>query len=144
MACDRFQIEGMKLLDGEIGDDERQAYESHVRECEECQRELSDLGRVVTLTNELRLRPPDDAFWNDYWRGVYRRLERGLGFFLLIAGLAVMTIWGVYEAVTSPQFFTWKGITIAVVLLGLVIIFLSVARERYHESKNDPYKEVKQ
>ena len=27
-------------------------------------------------------------------------------------------------------------------LIGLVVIFVSVARERYHESKNDPYKEV--
>ena len=52
--------------------------------------------------------------------------------------------WAVYEAVTSPEFFTVKGISITVVLLGLVIVFLSVVRERYHESKDDPYKEVEQ
>ena len=46
--------------------------------------------------------------------------------------------------VTSPDFFTVKGLSIAVALLGLLVVFLSVARERYHESKSDPYKGVKQ
>lgn len=144
MACDRFQIEGMKLLDGEMGDEERRAYEAHVKECEECRRELADMGRIVRLTDDLRLKQPDSTFWDDYWRGIYRRLERGFGFVLLIVGLVVVACWVAYEAVTSPNFFTVKGISIAVVLLGLFIVFLSVVRERYHESKSDPYKEVKQ
>jgi hypothetical protein len=134
----------MRLLDGELGAEERGIYEAHVRECEECAQELRDMGRIVEFTNELRLRTPDEDFWTDYWRGISRRLERGAGFLILIIGLAVVTILGIYEAVTSPSFLTIRGIGIAIVLIGLVIIFLSVVRERYHESKEDPYKEVKQ
>jgi len=144
VACERFQTEGMKLLDGELAGDERLRYEEHVRGCDVCANELRDLGRIVDLTQELRLREPDEAFWDQYWRGIYRRIERGIGFLLLIAGMVVVTGWGIFEAVTSPQFFTFKGITITVILVGLVIVFLSVVRERYHESKDDPYKEVKQ
>jgi len=142
MECTRFQDEGMRLLDSELGDDERLRYEQHVRECDECATELEELGRIVKLTDELRLRAPDEEFWANYWRGIYRRLERGFGFVLLIVGMIVIGGWGVYEAVTSPDFFTIKGMSITAVLLGLVIIFLSVVRERYHESKDDPYKEV--
>ncbi len=144
MTCNRFETDGMRLLDGELNAEETEAYEAHVRGCDDCARELKDLGRVVEFTNELRLRTPDQEFWAGYWRSVYRRLERGVGFVLLIIGLVAVTLWGIHEAVTSPEFFTVKGISITVVLLGLVIIFLSVVRERYHESKDDPYKEVEQ
>jgi anti-sigma factor RsiW len=134
----------MKLLDGELSEEEKRTYEQHVKGCETCASELRELGRIVQFTNELHLRKPDEEFWTNYWRSLYRRLERGTGFLLLIAGLIVVAGWGVFEAVTSPEFFTVKGISITVILLGLVIIFLSVVRERYHESKDDPYKEVNQ
>jgi hypothetical protein len=144
MACNRFETDGMRLLDGELNAEETKAYEAHVRGCGDCATELKDLGRIVQFTDELRLRTPDQEFLAGYWRSVYRRLERGFGFALLIIGLVAVTLWVIHEAVTSPEFLTVKGISITVVLLGLVIVFLSVVRERYHESKDDPYKEVEQ
>jgi hypothetical protein len=143
MGCDRFQTDGMRLLDGEMTDLDKERYEEHVRECEDCRRELKDLGRIVGLTNELRLRTPDDEFWDGYWESVYRRSERSTGFFLVVTGIIAVLLWGLYKALTSPQLMSYEGISVAVILLGLVIIFASVARERYHESKNDPYKGVK-
>jgi len=133
----------MRLLDNELGQEEKAQYEEHVRGCEDCQRELRELGRIVGLTNELRLRTPDDEFWDGYWESVYRRSERGAGFFLVVAGVIAVLLWGLYRALTSPALLTYEGVSIAVILLGLVVIFVSVARERYHESKNDPYKGVR-
>jgi predicted anti-sigma-YlaC factor YlaD len=121
---------------------EKAAYEEHVRACDECRHELASLGRVVGFTNELRLRVPDDEFWKGYWESVYRRSERGVGFVLLIGGIVALLAFGVYRAVTSPRFLTYEGISITLVLIGLIIIFISVVRERYHERKNDPYREV--
>jgi len=143
MVCNRYQTDGMRLLDGELDEREKLQYEEHVRGCDDCRRELHDLGRIVGLTNELRLRTPDDEFWEGYWESVYRRSERSTGFFLVVAGLVAILLWGLYRALTSPHLLTYEGISIAVILLGLIIIFLSVARERYYESKNDPYKGVK-
>jgi hypothetical protein len=134
----------MKLLDGEMTAEEQKEYELHVQSCEVCEQEMREMGRVVEFTNEIRLKKPDEQFWADYWRGVYRRMERGVGFFLIAAGLVVLTAFGIFKAVTSPDFFTVKGISAAVVVLGLWIVFLSVARERYHEHKHDPYKGVQQ
>lgn len=143
MECNRFQTDGMRLLDSELSEDEKRDYEAHVRGCDDCRHELDDLGRVVGLTNELRLRTPDDEFWDGYWESVYRRSERSLGFFLVVAGVVAVLLWGLFKALTSPELLTYEGISAAVILIGLVVIFISVARERYHESKNDPYKGVK-
>jgi anti-sigma factor RsiW len=144
MVCERFQTDGMKLLDDELNAEEKSRFEEHVRGCSDCRRELKEMGRIVELTDDLRLRPPDEEFWARYWENVFHRVERGTGFVLLVAGVVAATAYAIYVAVTSPDFFTFKGISVAVILLGLVVIFLSVARERYHESKGDPYKGVKQ
>ena len=101
------------------------------------------MGRVVELTNELKLRIPDDEFWDGYWESVYRRSERSAGFFLVISGIMAVLLYGIIRAVSSPGFLSYEGISVTVILVGLVVIFVSVARERYHESKNDPYKGVK-
>jgi predicted anti-sigma-YlaC factor YlaD len=134
----------MKFLDAEMTPEETQAYEEHVRTCEDCRNEMKGMGRIVSLTRELRLRPPDEEFWNSYWESIFRRLERGMGFTLMIIGLIALLLAAIYKAVTSPEFLTFRGIALAVALLGLVILFLSVLRERIIESKDDPYKEVKQ
>ena len=134
----------MRLLDGEMTPEERRAYEAHVKNCDDCARELRDLGRIVELSNEIELKVPDEEYWTSYWSDVYRRLERAVACVLLIIGLLGTTLLAIYKAVTSPEFLTLKGVSITVLLLGLVVIFLSVLRERFHESKSDPYKGVKQ
>ena len=143
MDCTRFQTDGMRLLDGELAAEEKAEYEAHVRDCKHCSAELRSLGRIVELTNEMRLRTPDDEFWDGYWESIYRRSERGLGFLLVVTGVIGILIYAVFRAVTSPHFLTYEGISITVILLGLVVIFASVVRERFHESKNDPYKGVR-
>lgn len=143
MECARFQTDGMRLLDGEMSAEDKAEYESHVRGCDACRAELRSLGRVVELTSELKLRTPDDEFWDGYWESVYRRSERSAGFFLVITGVLAILLYGIVRAVTSPAFLSYEGISITVILVGLLIIFVSVARERYHESRNDPYRGVK-
>lgn len=142
MDCTRYQTDGMRLLDNELSAEERAQYEAHVRECDTCRHELRALGRVVNLTDQLRLRVSDDEFWKGYWENIYHRTERRIGFLLLMGGIVAFLLYLLYRAVRSPEFFSYEGISFAIVLLGLVVIFISVVRERYHESKNDPYKEV--
>jgi hypothetical protein len=143
MDCTRFQTDGMRLLDGELAAEEKIEYEAHVQGCEDCSAELRSLGRIVDLTDEMRLRTPDDEFWDGYWESIYRRSERSLGFLLVVAGVIGMLLYGIFRAVTSPRFISYEGISITVILLGLVVIFASVVRERLHESRNDPYKGVR-
>ena len=142
MECTRYQTDGMRFLDDELSLEERLQYQTHVRDCDACRRELDGLGRVVKLTDQLKLRVSDDTFWDGYWNSIARRTERQLGFLLMTGGVVALLLYLAYRAVRSPEFFSYEGISVAVILLGLVALFISVARERYHESKNDPYKEV--
>jgi hypothetical protein len=142
MECTRYQTDGMRLLDDELGLEERLQYQAHVRECETCRSELASLGRVVELTDRLKLRVSDDAFWKDYWKSIARRTERRLGFVLLIAGVVMMLGYLLLRVLRSPGLWSYEGVSIVVVLLGLIVIFISVVRERYHEHKHDPYREV--
>lgn len=141
--CTRYQADGMRWLDGELSAPEAALYEVHVRECDECRRELTSLGRIVRMTDELKLRVPDDEFWAGFWESIYRRIERRVGFVLLIAGVVAILGYAIFRALKSPALLTYEGISVMLILVGLVVVFISVARERYHESKNDPYKEVK-
>ena len=142
MECTRYQTDGMRLLDDELPVAERLQYEAHVRTCDVCRRELDALGRVVGLTDQLKLRVSDDAYWKGYWEGVYRRTERRLGFLLLTAGGVMLLLYLLVRALRSPLLWTFEGVSGAVILLGLIVLFISVARERYHEHKDDPYREV--
>lgn len=142
MECTRYQTDGMRLIDDELSQEERLQYQAHVRECEVCSRELDALGRVVKLTGQLKLRVSDDAFWKGYWESIARRTERRLGFLFLAGGVVMFLLFLLYRALRSPQLFTYEGISIALILLGLIVLFISVARERYHEHKHDPYREV--
>jgi hypothetical protein len=142
MECTRYQTDGMRLVDDELSTEERLQYQAHVRDCDTCRRELEALGRVVKFTGELRLRVSDDAFWKGYWESVYRRTERRLGFLLLTGGAVMILLYLLYRALRSPEMWTYEGISIGVILLGLIVLFISIARERYHEHKNDPYREV--
>ena len=141
-ACTRYQTDGMRWLDGELAAAEAERYEAHVRECDECRRELASLGRIVRMTSELKLRPPDDEFWKGYWEGVYRKSERRVGFVMVIAGLLAIVGYVVVGVLRSPALLTYEGISVSLIVVGLLVIFISVVRERYHEHKHDPYKEV--
>ena len=141
-ACTRYQTDGMRWLDGELAATEAERYQAHVRECDDCQRELKSLGRIVRMTNELKLRAPDDQFWQGYWEGVYRKSERRVGFIMLIAGVLAIVGYVLVGVVRSPKLLTYEGISVSLIVVGLLVIFLSVVRERYHEHKHDPYKEV--
>ncbi len=141
-ACTRYQTDGMRWLDGELSTADAERYEAHVRECDECRRELKSLGRIVRMTNELKLRAPDDEFWKGYWEGIYRKSERRAGFVMLIAGVLAIVGYVVVGVLRSPALLTYEGISVSLIVAGLIVIFVSVVRERYHEHKHDPYKEV--
>jgi Putative zinc-finger len=142
MECTRYQTDGMRFIDDELSLEERLQYQAHVRDCDACRRELESLGRVVRLADQLKLRVSDEVFWEGYWESVYRRTERRLGFLFITGGAAMLLVYLLYRALRSQELWTYEGVSIAVILLGLIVLFISVARERYHEHKNDPYREV--
>jgi len=81
-----------------------------------------------------------------YWNQVYNRIERGLGWVLLSVGAVIFLSFGAFHFVRDflfdpePQLIMKIGVSAAI--LGVIILFVSVLRERLFIRKRDRYKEI--
>ena len=91
---------------------------------------------------------PLPAVWENYWMGVYIRLERGLGWILFSLGAIVLMLFGAWEL--ASEWITDAGIPLWVRLAGIslaagtIILFISVIREKLFLHKNERYKDIQQ
>jgi len=131
-------------LDGELTQADRQRVRLYLESSEECRRELEELAKVKQLTAELRFQGPPDELMDELERRLAVRGPRRLGWGLLCAALAVLTI---YLVVSYVQHFQWPGnplewLAIAA-LGGILLVFLSVLWQRLLERPYDRYRKVK-
>ena len=120
--------------------------EEHVQQCEECRRELEEMVKFEEVMQKMELKQPPKEMWQVYWTSVYNRLERRIGWILLSIGAIIMLFFGGYKAIegiiqdtTTPLILK---IGILTVLGGLVILLVSIGRERIFVRKKERYKEV--
>ena len=66
---------------------------------------------------------------------------KNLGIVALISGWLLLTAFGIYRGVLESESLVLT-ISISVLWIGILILFVSAIRERYKESKDDPYKDV--
>ena len=145
-AMDRTRELMMRALDGEISETENVELDNLLDSDEELRAEWESFKRVKQKTNGLELAKPPDKLWEEYMDSVYRRVERGIGWILLSVGAVVLISYGLWELVseliddvTIPWYV--KGGVLAL-LVGLVILAVSVVREKYFVFKDDPYRDV--
>jgi hypothetical protein len=63
---------------------------------------------------------------------------------VFIAGLVVWVAWGVYCFVKDPTMQAVEKVVVAAPIIGILILLISVIRERVYKSKFDKYsREVK-
>jgi anti-sigma factor RsiW len=75
------------------------------------------------------------------WDAVNRRLTRPVGWILFLAGLGVWAAYAVYAFITGPEA-VWEKLAIGALVIGLGMLFLSVAIDRLRDLKTDPYREI--
>ncbi|OYD15546.1 hypothetical protein CH330_05400 [candidate division WOR-3 bacterium JGI_Cruoil_03_51_56] len=145
---DRYKALLMGYIDGELGPGERKELEEHLAGCQDCSRELEEFRRLKDMTDKMRFREPQDDFWERYWRGIYNRLERGIGWILASIGAILLLAFGAFRLVesllTDPTVELVVKIGVSALLLGVVVLLVSLVRERIFGLKYDRYsKEVK-
>ncbi len=138
----------MGLLDGELPADEKTSVEMHLHGCVECKGELKEFNKMKGVMKNMKYKEPPDEVWENYWSRVYNRLERGLGWILISIGAMILLFYGGFKAVESlvkdPMVAVLLKVAILVLLAGLIILFVSVLRERIFTYQKDKYaKEVK-
>lgn len=147
MACDEYKELLMGYLDDELSEDQKDRLQEHLARCRQCTEELEEFKNLKAITDQVTLVEPEDRIWQDYWSGVYNRIERGLGWILLsIAGI-ILVICGGFKIIESIIEDPAVGITLKIGLLVLIaaiaVMLVSVARERLYFWKTDRYRDVR-
>jgi anti-sigma factor RsiW len=144
---ERVQQLMMAALDGETSTDEQRELDGLIATHPDVAEEWRRFQRVKEVTTSMSLRTPPDETWDRYWQNTYRRTERGVAWLLVSIGAIVLLGYWAWRAV---QAFFEPGseplgvrIAIASLTIGLVILAVSVIREKIFTNRRDPYqKEV--
>lgn len=147
MTCHDYKDLLMGYLDDELNDEQKRRFEDHLSGCPECAGELKEFRRLKAITDEVTLIEPEERIWQDYWGGVYNRIERGVGWIVFSVAAILLTIYGgfraIEEIIRDPKVELIFKVGLLVLLVGLAILFVSVLRERIYFWKRDRYKDVR-
>ena len=81
-----------------------------------------------------------------YWEQVYNRIERGAGWIFVSIGAIILLSFGAFHFVQdflmNPKEPLVIKIGVSTAILGVIILFISVLRERLFIRKTDKYKEI--
>ena len=146
MNCQEARIYLSGRVDGELTADQEKLLEEHLRTCPRCRKELDELLKLKEVTSDMRFTDLPDKYWAGYWNVVYNRLERGLGWILLSVGAIILAALGTWEILRDffldPAQPIVLKLAIGSGLLGLIILLISVLRERLFARKHERYEEV--
>ena len=146
MKCEEVKPYLMSHLDGEIEPEKKAEIERHLTECPNCREEYQSFVKLKQETDKMKLADLSDELWNGYWKGVYRRLERGAGWIFLSIGAIILLCFGAYQffkqLLTDPNISLIVKIGVSIGALGAIILLVSIIRERLFPQKTERYKEV--
>lgn len=132
----------MRYLDHEMDADEIEEFDRHIAGCEECRSMMEQLGRLDAFTGRMKIKDPVDTFWEGYWRSIFRRLERKSAWLFIIAGATIVALYALIMMFRNFGEITIGKIGMMVLVTGLLVLFISVLRERLHQRKTDRYDDV--
>ncbi|MEA3587000.1 zf-HC2 domain-containing protein [Pseudidiomarina sp. 1APP75-27a] len=127
-------------LDGELTQQEQQHLQLHIAECAKCQRLYTELEGMqqqlragIAPTHPLHQPPVNRAV----------RCWPLLGWLLLLLGVLPLLGYAGYQLLTDPQLPVWVRLAMGSMILGAVVLFIYVARQRVMAARTDNYKKVK-
>ncbi len=129
--------------DGELPQDKRREVEEHLKICEHCRRELEKLKKLEGIMGKIKVKDLEEELWRVYWKSVYNRIERGVGWILFSLGMIILLSWGGIELLKSVFSDTTIPLLVKIgvvsTVVGLVVLLVSVVRERIWISRDDKY-----
>ncbi len=146
MSCDEMKILLSGLADNELDGQQKKDVEDHVVGCDSCRHEYSRLLKLKEVTSDMKYFDIPERLMEGYWQRIYRRVEWGLGWLFLSAGIIIMIAFAVWELMNGffldPTVPLFLKAGLALLLGGLIILLVSIIRERLFARKHDRYDEV--
>ncbi|MFQ5708646.1 MAG: hypothetical protein ACE5HO_14420 [bacterium] len=143
---ERFRHLLMKAVDGELADEDRAEFDRFIHTYPNLKKEWQQFKKLKEVTQTMKFKSPPGEVWETYWVNVYNRIERGFAWIILSLGCVILLTYGGFKAVESiiadPTLASIVKVGILLAIGGMVILLVSVVREKLFIRKADPYKEV--
>ncbi len=146
MSCEDHAPLISGLIDGELVPDEEARIRAHLDSCAHCQQELGALTEQRETTGALRLRDPDPELMDRFHIGIYQRIERATGWVLLSAGAtlagSVLAYQALRDLIGDGSLPLALRVGVPALVLGLILLLVSIAREKLFLHRNERYREI--
>jgi hypothetical protein len=130
-------------IDGELTQQDRQRVRLHLDSCKPCEAERDEILSLREQLGKARLSDRDHDIWREAMDNTTVKATRGIGWLLLIGGVLLGVGIGVFEIVTEPSAASMaEKLIVGGIYGGMLLIFISVLRQRLIERKTDKYKDV--
>lgn len=146
MNCEQAKILLSGLVDAELNPEEKKIISDHIVSCPDCRREYARLKKMKEVTDDMKYFDLPDKLWAGYWREIYNRVERGIGWIFLSIGAIILLAFAAWQILDNffldPAEPLYLKLGVGLLLLGLIILLISIIRERLFSRKHDRYDEV--
>ncbi len=146
MSCKEVRIDMMGLIDNEISAEQKEKLLEHIAGCPSCQKMYEDFQSLKKDTKDMKFKKLSEIYWDDYWTQVYNRMERGVSWILISIGVMILLAYGGYEVMRDffldPQKPLLLKIGAGAFTAGMIVLFVSVLREKLMIRKIDKYRSV--
>lgn len=133
-------------VDNELNPEERREFERELAHNVELQNELKEFNRLKLVTSQMKYADLPDEVWEAYWQSLYKKIERGAGWILTSLGAIVLLVFGLFEVFSKlyadPNAPFWLKFGLTVGCIGVIILLVSLVRERFFAYKRERYTEV--
>ena len=142
LDCEQIDERLSGYLDGELTQGERQRVEIHLESCPKCREAFEEMARLREAVGELRFGELSQEDWSEIMTDVTVRSSRGAGWILYVVGIVILCGYAGYCFVIDDTVDALVKSGVGAVVLGAILLFISVLRERLLTRKSDKYEDV--
>jgi predicted anti-sigma-YlaC factor YlaD len=129
-------------LDGELTQGDRQRVDLHLESCSRCRGVYEELADLRQAVGEMSFGEISREEWSKIMNDLPVRTSRGAGWLLYVAGFLIVCGYGFYEFMADDTVNASIKTGIGALVIGTLLLFVSVLRERLIARRTDKYKDV--
>jgi len=142
----KFIVMLEKYFSNELSQEEEIEFFSLVEKCPTLKKEFEEQKQIREILNKMEIKNPDKNAWDGYWLSIYNKIERGIAWILISLASIAILFYGALKALNNFLKNHQMPVTIKyayfILILGIVILIVSVVREKIFTYKRDKYKEI--
>jgi hypothetical protein len=146
ISCEDMKFKMMAFLDDELQESEIQLVKKHLVECPDCSPKYQSLNKVKEITAEMKFKKLPEMYWDEYWSHIYNKIERGFSWIFISIGAIIILTFVTWNALLTllndTEMSTFLKTGIFIFIIGMVVLLVSIIREKLMVRKVDKYREV--